>query len=211
MLHRSGQRPMCIQRAHLQDWRAAGQTRREGRQPPGERRKSLPAVDARRTPRAAREVLPTAWVSTCWRAKLSPINHALMSITPWMPKVMRRLNQRLSVKFVIPSQVVQPEATDNASAVEASKTSCQLGACLAAPRFDGYLLRSHSNNFPLIPYIVSLSMTLPLSQSKANRRALDREFKQAGWLIALLVSNQANRPKVTQIMAGPEERRGRRS
>ena len=72
-----------------------------------------------------------------------------MSITPWMPKVMRRLNQRLSVKFVIPSQVVQPEATDNARAVEASKTSCQLRGASAAPRGEVLCFVPIRNNFPL--------------------------------------------------------------
>ncbi|MGD9830442.1 MAG: hypothetical protein AB7E70_09325 [Hyphomicrobiaceae bacterium] len=59
-------------------------------------------------------------------AKLSPISQATISITPWMPKVIIRESTGSLVKLRMPSQVVQPEATDSTMPVRPSTTSRQL-------------------------------------------------------------------------------------
>ena len=59
-------------------------------------------------------------------AKLSPISQATISITPWMPKVNMSDSTDSPVKFVMPSQVVQPPASDNTIAAVPSIASCQL-------------------------------------------------------------------------------------
>ena len=59
-------------------------------------------------------------------AKLSPISQATISITPWMPKVNMSDSTGSPVKFVMPSQVVQPPASDSTSAALPSSASCQL-------------------------------------------------------------------------------------
>ena len=59
-------------------------------------------------------------------AKLSPISQATISITPWMPKVNMSDSTGSPVKFVMPSQVVQPPASDSTMAAVPSMASCQL-------------------------------------------------------------------------------------
>ena len=59
-------------------------------------------------------------------AKLSPISQATISITPWMPKVNISDSTGSPVKFVMPSQVVQPPASDSTMAAVPSMASCQL-------------------------------------------------------------------------------------
>jgi len=49
-------------------------------------------------------------------AKLSPISHATISMMPWMPKVNMADSTDSPVKFRMPSQVVQPPASESRSA-----------------------------------------------------------------------------------------------
>jgi hypothetical protein len=58
-------------------------------------------------------------------AKLSPISHAITSITPWMPNVMRNESTGSPVKLRMPSQVVHSEASERTNAVVARIESCQ--------------------------------------------------------------------------------------
>ncbi len=54
--------------------------------------------------------------AVCWFmpvAKLSPISQATISITPWMPKVIINESSGSCVKCRMPSQVVQPEASES--------------------------------------------------------------------------------------------------
>ena len=59
-------------------------------------------------------------------AKLSPINQATISITPWMPKVIMPDSSASPVKLRMPSQVVYPDASDSTTPVVPRSASCQL-------------------------------------------------------------------------------------
>ena len=59
-------------------------------------------------------------------AKLSPISQATISITPWMPKVIISDSTGSLVKFRMPSQVVQPYASESTTPVAPKRASCQL-------------------------------------------------------------------------------------
>ncbi len=58
-------------------------------------------------------------------AKLSPMSHATISITPWMPNVNMAESIGSPVKFFMPSQVVQPPASDSSRAADPSSARRQ--------------------------------------------------------------------------------------
>ena len=60
-------------------------------------------------------------------AKLSPISQATISITPWMPKVNMSDSTGSPVKFVMPSQVVQPPASDSTMRRRAEQRQLPVG------------------------------------------------------------------------------------
>ena len=59
-------------------------------------------------------------------AKLSPISHATISSTLCTPNVIINDRNGSPVKFTMPSQVRQPEASDSRMAAAPSSASCQL-------------------------------------------------------------------------------------
>ena len=75
---------------------------------------------------AVTRVMPARGTVLMPVAKLSPISQATISITPWMPKVNISDSTGSPVKFVMPSQVVQPPARESTIAAVPSMASCQL-------------------------------------------------------------------------------------
>ncbi len=65
-------------------------------------------------------------------AKLSPISQATISITPWMPKVNMAESTFSPVKLRMPSQVVQPPASESRSAALPRRASRQFESIVAS-------------------------------------------------------------------------------
>src|SRR5215210_493091 len=87
-----------------------------------------PATAAIRDNGASVGGTPEIRKGSLWR-KESPISHALTNITPWIPNVIK--NERIGsfVKFLIPSQVVQPEAMESTRAVAPTSIKRQFIRC----------------------------------------------------------------------------------
>src|SRR5215218_10303562 len=81
----------------------------------------------------------------------SPMSQALTSITPWMPNVIKNERTGSFVKFLIPSQVVQPEARESAKAVAPTRIKRQFnsfGPCALVDEFCAFVRHRRPTAIP---------------------------------------------------------------
>ena len=117
-------------------------------------------------------------------AKLSPMSQATISITPWMPKVNIPESNGSPVKLRMPSQVVQPDASDSTTPVVPSSASCQLensvSSNVAQIRLAS-LVRSSKVRAHAKKMAVPMGLACSAMPSTMSLRSIPRAASQISW------------------------------